>query len=403
MARYRYNAHGQRVAKTVYAASAPVGGTASSKSESAAQTTTTTYYLWSEGKLVAEIEGSGKHRGEIGTQYLYLGSQGRFAPIAKLEAAWTQGNTTAEPRTLYVHAGHRGEPTAMTDERARVVWKARPDAWGFVQASVQPEKTSDPNPSSPADATPDSTRAATMNLRLPGQYFDAETGLHDNVHRSYDPRPGSPNKGRYLTPDPLGYPDGDDPYAYVAGDPVNRIDPLGLHQEDIHYYMTFFLALAAGVPYDTARTIALADQYVDDDPRHPAGRREHLPLVTSSSTTLVVLWNQEQLLELPLRAVVTTTTAGAVGLLDTSHYGSTPDGRRLRQPGQRSARPALRATRCFKRPATAPNINSSASTCMPSKTPTAHRRLEQHSPTTRMEWGLGIGHGGDRQRARLHL
>ena len=265
VARYRYNAHGQRVAKTVYAASAPVGGTASSKSESAAQTTTTTYYLWSEGKLVAEIEGQGEHQGQISTQYLYLGSQGRFAPIAKLEAAWTQGNRTGQPRTLYVHAGHRGEPTAMTDERARVVWRARPDAWGFVQASVQLEKTSARNPSSPADAAPDSTRAATMNLRLPGQYFDAETGLHDNVHRTYDPRPGSPNKGRYLTPDPLGYPDGDDPYAYVAGDPVNKIDPTGLYESDIHYYTTYFLAILAGMAEADVRTLALADQFVDNN------------------------------------------------------------------------------------------------------------------------------------------
>ena len=164
-----------------------------------------------------------------------------------------------------------------------------------------------------------------MNLRLPGQYFDAETGLHDNVHRTYDPRPGSPNKGRYLTPDPLGYPDGDDPYAYVAGDPVNRIDPLGLHQEDIHYYMTFFLALAAGVPYDTARTIALADQYVDDDP-------DTWPLDESNPLNNLVHNADAKRRLLSYHFVLVPSQAGADGRLDPSHYGSPPAGDHYADP-----------------------------------------------------------------------
>jgi hypothetical protein len=44
------------------------------------------------------------------------------------------------------------------------------------------------------------------------------------------------------------------------------MDRLGLYQSDIHYYMTFFLAVAAGVPAEDARIIALAAQYVDDNP-----------------------------------------------------------------------------------------------------------------------------------------
>jgi len=58
---------------------------------------------------------------------------------------------------------------------------------------------------------------------LPGQYFDAETGLHYNWHRYYDP-----STGRYLTPDPIGFAGGMNLYAYVQNDPVNRIDPYGL-------------------------------------------------------------------------------------------------------------------------------------------------------------------------------
>ena len=104
-------------------------------------------------------------------------------------------------------------------------------------------------------------RTAHKILRLEGQYYDAETGLHDNWHRTYNPR-----SGRYLQPDPLGYRDGPDAYLYAQGDPLNKIDPTGLYQSDIHYYMTFFLAMAAGVSYEDARTIALATQYVDNNP-----------------------------------------------------------------------------------------------------------------------------------------
>lgn len=41
----------------------------------------------------------------------------------------------------------------------------------------------------------DQTKAITSNLRYPGQYWDAETGLHYNDRRYYDPetgRTGSP-------------------------------------------------------------------------------------------------------------------------------------------------------------------------------------------------------------------
>jgi RHS repeat-associated protein len=63
------------------------------------------------------------------------------------------------------------------------------------------------------------------NLRFPGQYFDSETGLHQNYFRDYDPK-----TGRYIEPDPIGIKKGKNHlYIYARNNPLIVTDPRGLY------------------------------------------------------------------------------------------------------------------------------------------------------------------------------
>ncbi|MCR6490265.1 DUF6531 domain-containing protein [Amycolatopsis sp. OK19-0408] len=95
-----------------------------------------------------------------------------------------------------------GAPAELVDDRGSVAWFGRLSLWG---------------------ETVDETRTgAGTPLRFAGQYFDAESGLHYNFFRYYDPA-----TGRYASPDPIGLGAGPNPHAYVEN-PHAWVDPLGL-------------------------------------------------------------------------------------------------------------------------------------------------------------------------------
>jgi RHS repeat-associated protein len=172
---YGYNPLGQRVKKNV------IGGPF------------TRYFYDEQGHLAGEYTASGQLIQEI----VWLGD----LPIAVLKP----GATT--PDLYYIHADTLGTPRQISRPGDnKVVWAWESEAFG---ASL-------PN------QNPSGLGTFVFNLRFPGQYYDAETGLHYNYFRDYDPR-----TGRYIQSDPIGLAGGLNTYAYVNGNPVNAIDPDG--------------------------------------------------------------------------------------------------------------------------------------------------------------------------------
>jgi RHS repeat-associated protein len=98
---------------------------------------------------------------------------------------------------------HLGTPQMMTDASGTTVWRA--DYEPFGKASVRASST------------------VENNLRLPGQYFDRETGMHYNYFRNYEP-----GTGRYVEVDPIGIAGGLNVYEYARSNPLTYTDPLGL-------------------------------------------------------------------------------------------------------------------------------------------------------------------------------
>jgi len=101
-----------------------------------------------------------------------------------------------------IHADLLGAPRMVTDAHARVRWLAHYTPLGQAERIAGD---------------------LTLDMRLPGQWYDAETGWHDNLLRTYHPQ-----WGQYLEPDPLGPIPGTQALGYAAQQPRRFIDPLGL-------------------------------------------------------------------------------------------------------------------------------------------------------------------------------
>jgi RHS repeat-associated protein len=237
LASYSYNALGERLTKTV-------------------SSTTTVYHYDQKHHLIAESQSNAT----LIREYVWLNDM----PMAQIESSGS---------LYYIHPDHLNRPQKMADANQNIVWDNEPQPFGepgvvfylassgfsnnqfqiqigglstyncIVQASTNLSNwmavSTNAGPFTFADAstpnnetrfyrilyTPTSVVVGgiTNNLRFAGQYYDAESVLHYNIMRDYDP-----TLGKYIQSDPIGLHAGINPYVYATNNPVMFNDLLGL-------------------------------------------------------------------------------------------------------------------------------------------------------------------------------
>ncbi|MBT2117802.1 RHS repeat protein [Dyella sp. LX-66] len=120
-------------------------------------------------------------------------------PVAVIDS------TATSSATSYVVSDGLNTPRAVSDGAGATVWQ-----WSYKG-----------NPF--GEQQPTSTSGFVYNLRFPGQYYDSESGLGQNVNRDYEA-----TTGRYIESDPSGLMGGMATYAYVGNQPLTYEDLLGL-------------------------------------------------------------------------------------------------------------------------------------------------------------------------------
>ncbi len=120
--------------------------------------------------------------------------------------------------TLYYFAkDHLGSATALTDSKGALAERESYDAYG------------------------NSAGSAKTRYGYTGRERDSLTGLMYYRARFHDLQ-----LGRFISEDPIGLAGGINSFAYVSNNPQNKVDPSGLYDIDVHYYLTYYLAMKTG-------------------------------------------------------------------------------------------------------------------------------------------------------------
>jgi RHS repeat-associated protein len=237
---FAYDWAGRRIQKKVYAWDAATSGY---------QLQSVTKFIHDGWNLMAELDGAGAPvRGYVWGQDL-SGSLGDAGGTGGLLMVNQGGNT--------YHVGYDASGNVTTLVNAATGKTAASyeyDPFGNTLKAVGDFASSNP-------------------FRFSTKYADAETGLVYYGERYYQPQ-----TGRWLSRDPLGEDGGVNIYAFVGNSPVSHIDPTGLYEIDVHYYLTYYLALQTRCFSPAqAKMIAEGNQDTDENPEYAPNQTHGFP------------------------------------------------------------------------------------------------------------------------------
>jgi uncharacterized delta-60 repeat protein/RHS repeat-associated protein len=171
-----------------------------------------------DGELDDTFDGDGVVTTSVGSTDMIFGLW--IGPDNKITAVGKSGNDFALARykvsggleeRLYVQGDANHNVTSIVDVFGEVKERFAYDPYGSA-ATLNRDWSTD------GDGSDYGWTHLHQGLRL-----DADVGLYDNRMRPYDP-----SQGRFISADPLGYPDGVSRYEYVAGGSTLKSDPFGL-------------------------------------------------------------------------------------------------------------------------------------------------------------------------------
>jgi RHS repeat-associated protein len=167
-ASYKYDPFGRRIEKNI--------------------NETITKYLYDKEDIIAEYDGNNQLLSH------YIHGPGIDEPIAMVKNS----------QSYFYHLDGLGSVTGITDSNGSVIQRYDYDSFGNIVSMLDP------------------------NFKQPYTYtsreYDEETGLYYYRTRYYNAK-----IGRFITEDPIGLAGGINQFAYVGNNPVNWIDPWGLH------------------------------------------------------------------------------------------------------------------------------------------------------------------------------